>query len=92
MNAKQFKIELDAACTDEWGNTMEAWFECAGQMYERGMDIPIEWEYKPSPLGATEEDSEFHYTFLECSNAQLKAIGNLLFRLCAKLKRQGKDY
>ena len=94
MNLKDFKNELRMLLPcDEWGVSMEAWFECAGYLWNRGLSIPYEWYYSPGAASdPTEEDSYFHELFDECTDKELYDIGNFLFRYCEYLKYKGLDY
>lgn len=92
MTLKEFKTEFRLICTDTWGTAMDAWFECAGHMLNRGLDIPYEWEYSAGMGDGREEDSYFYTLFLECTNEQLHAIGNFLFRYCEMLRYAGVNY
>ena len=85
---KEFKEEFRYA----WVDAMGAWFECAGRMCVEGMDIPIEWEYKPALGSPVEEDSYYYEFFKNCSYKELLYIGNLLLRYCRLLKFYDKDY
>lgn len=95
MNLKQFKFELRLVSGkhDLWGNAMEAWFECAGRMNRRGLNIPVEWQYRPA-LGSdgTDKDSYWYSLFGRCGNKQLQTIGNFLTRYCQMLKYYKQDY
>lgn len=93
MTIKQFKQEFRLVCNDTWGEAMGAWFECAGRMNRRGLDIPHEWQYRPG-MGSdgTDKESYWYSLFGRCGNKQLQAIGNLLFRYCQFLKHKGIDY
>lgn len=72
---------------------MNTWFECAGWMHWRGLDIPKEWEYRPGLGGdGREEDNYFYELFEICSDQELLQIGNLLFRYCQYLKFKELDY
>lgn len=93
MNLKKFKEEFRQMCNDTWGDAVDAWFECAGHMYNRGIDIPYEWEYSPGTGGnGTDEDSYWYDLFKKITNEELIKIGNFLFRYCQYLKFKGKDY
>jgi hypothetical protein len=91
-NLKEFLNEYRLICSDSWGDAMEAWFECAGQMFKRGLDVPNEWEYRPALGGATDSESYWYDLFENTSDETLLTIGNFLFRYCLLLKRHGKDY
>jgi len=92
MTLKEFKQEYRLVCSDDWGTSMDAWFECAGFMYKRNMSMPDEWEYRAGLGNPTEKDSYFHPLFGKCKNSELRTIGNFLFRYCQMLKYQGKNY
>lgn len=95
MTLNQFKHELRLVGFkhDPWANTMEAWFECAGRMNKRGLDIPREWNYKPG-MGSdgTDKESYFYPLFARCGNKQLLEIGNYLCRLAGILEKAGQSY
>lgn len=94
LTLKQFQQEFNLVFSgDEWGSTLEAWFECAGQMNKRGLQIPDKWEYRPG-MGSDGTDPESYWfeLFENCTDKNLVTIGNYLFKECEKLKRQGKDY
>lgn len=77
---------------DEWSECMSWRFAIAGELYERGEDIPGEWQYRPSPMGGRDPDQhEMDY----CANATTEALqrfGALLHRYAARLRPVGKDY
>jgi hypothetical protein len=95
MTTKQFKSEFKITDYkyDPWGCAMEAFFECAGRMNKRGMDIPYEWHYRPG-MGSdgTDKDNYWYSLFARCSNKQLAAIGNLLHRYTSLIALAGKSY
>jgi hypothetical protein len=92
MNLKQFKQEFRLICSDEWGDAMDAWFECAGRLSIRGLNIPDNWEYRTGLGSPCDRDSYFYSLFKESTTKDLRIIGNFLFRYCQMLKHQGKDY
>ena len=92
MNLKEFKEEFRLMCDDTRGDALDAWFECAGHMYERGIDIPNEWKYVHGLGDGTFEQSWWYDFFKESTNEELIKIGNFLFRYCQYLKFKGKDY
>lgn len=95
MNLQQFKNELRLVGfkIDPWAQAMGAFFECAGRMNKRGLDIPAEWNYRPG-MGndGTDKDNYFYSLFARCGNKQLSTIGNYLFRLTNALERAGLSY
>jgi hypothetical protein len=95
MTLKQFKKEfrLTDYKYDPWGECMSAWFECAGQMNKRGLYIPHEWQYRPSPLGdCTDPENYWYSIFAHCGKNQLLAIGQLLHRYDQYLRFKGRNY
>lgn len=95
MTIQEFKHELKGTDIkyDSWGETMSAWFECAGQVWKRGLPIPHEWQYSPGMGGdGTDEDNYWHEMFEAATDEQLTAIGNFLERLSNILKAKGLDY
>jgi hypothetical protein len=92
MKLKDFKNDFRSICTDTWGDALEGWFECAGQMYLRCLSIPKEWEYSVGSGDGTDPDSYFHEMFQNANDAELIAIGNLLFRYCEYLRFKGINY
>ena len=92
MKLKDFKDEFRLVSTDEWGDTLEAWFEAVGQLYDRGKAIPQKYEYRPSPFGGADQDSYWHDMFQEASTEDLYTLAEFLFRYASLLRYQGKDY
>jgi len=90
---KKFKNEFRFACSDTWGDAVEAWFECAGQLFKRGEQIPDCWEYSPV-LGSdgTDENSYWYELFENAKTVDLIVIGNFLFRYCKYLKFKKVGY
>ena len=91
FSVKEFKNEFRLICTDTWGCAMDAWFEAAGQLHTRWLDIPAKWQYK-AVLSPLEEDNYFHDLFNECTDDEIIAIGTFLFRYCQYLKFKGTSY
>lgn len=93
LTFKGFKDEYRLICSDTWGNAMEAWFECAGQMNKRGMPIPPEWNYRPG-MGSdgTDEESYWNEIFEGITDEMLVRIGQFMTRYCQFLKFKGVDY
>lgn len=93
MKIKDFKNEFRLICTDTWGNAMDAWFECAGQLNKRHLYIPSNWEYRPGITNdGTDSDCYWYEIFKNCTNTELYNIGNYLFRYCQFLRFKGIDY
>lgn len=95
MTLQQFKNELRLVGIqfDVWGTAMGAFFECAGRMNRRGLDIPHEWNYSPGmDSDGTDKENYFYALFGRSSNKQLLTIGNFLYRYTNLLERAGKSY
>ncbi len=90
---EEFKIDFSMQY-DSWGHTMGACFDVCGEMYHRGLDIPEEWRFRPSPLSGDirEHDSGFFDASAMATDSALLEFGILLHRLCDYLRRQGHDY
>jgi hypothetical protein len=61
-------------------------------MYERGLPIPAEWQYRPSPLGGKDPDAYETSICETASDDALRLFGRALNRYAAMLKAAGKDY
>ena len=92
MKLKAFKEEFRLICTDTWGDALESWFECAGQMYSRHLPIPTEWEYHVGAGDGTDPDSYFHELYKNASDFELIRIGEFLFRYCEFLRYKNINY
>ena len=92
---KEFKTEYNIVSDkcDNWGSSMMAFFECAGQMNKRGLNIPYEWAYSPG-MGSdgTDVDSYWYDLFEESTDSVLCNIGNLLHRYTQYLEFKGESY
>lgn len=89
MTIKQFKTEFRSMCTDTWGDALDAWFECAGRLYVRGLKLPDEWEYRPAPAGrkyCVDKECRWYLEFRYLPTRELREIGCLLFRYCRWIK------
>lgn len=77
---------------DWWGDTMAWWFAVAGEMYERGLDIPESWRYRPGAGGGKDPDAYETEICEAATDSALAIFGRALNRYAAKLKAAGKDY
>ena len=83
---------------DPWGAGMDIFFQLAEFMYKTNIDIPSEWDYKPSPLMTndfTDQDYEENYyfeLFRNTSENDLKKLGEILYKYTGILKTMNKDY
>lgn len=89
----EFKNEFRLICCDTWGDALDAWFECAGHMNKRRLQIPASWGYSTG-MGSngTEKESYWHSLFSNTSDNLLVQIGSFLFRYCQYLKFKNVDY
>lgn len=94
MTIKEFKYEMKLTNSgDSWGNAMNAFFEVAAHLYDKGVTIPDEWEYSPSMASEqAEEDSYWFELFSIETEENLIKFGNLLHRYTEFLKFKGVDY
>lgn len=81
-----------AQCGDWWGDTMGWWFAVAGEMWERGLDIPDSWRYRPSPMGGKDADRYETEVCEAATDEALLLFGRALSRYADCLKKAGKDY
>jgi hypothetical protein len=92
MNLSEFKNELRLVYhSDKWGCAMDALFECIGRMYIKGVCIDTKHEYSPG-FAPTDDESYFHDLFKNCTNLELHAISEFLYRYCEYLRYKGIDY
>lgn len=82
---------------DPWGSTMEWWFALADVI--SGIDasqIPSEWEYRQSPMGADTDSWAYQEIISEvCDGVTLEDLlhaGAVLTRYASMLKLAGMDY
>jgi len=76
---------------DPWGSSMDLFFEVAGEMWERGLDIPVEWNYRAG-LSTKDEESYWFKLTKGLNDADLTRLGKFLHRYVGLLVRHGKDY
>lgn len=91
-NLKDFFEKFRLICCDTWGEPIEAWFECVGQMNKRGLLIPEKYEYHPGLGNGTDKESYWYELYEATSDEMLVIIGEFLFRYCRLLKHFRKDY
>lgn len=86
----EFRLTFDG---DAWGTAMSWWFTVADELHWRGVTLPPEWKYRPSPLGPTNEpDALETQIVLECDDVLLLRFGRALSRYAKMLKAAGQDY
>lgn len=86
----EYRLSGDAG--DPWGTCMAWWFAVAGEMFERGLNVPDDWHYRPGAGGGRDPDSSEGEICLEASDEALEAFGGVLCRLYGILKAKGLDY
>jgi len=95
MNLKDIKNEYALTCCgDSWGTAMQWFFTIADELYfEREITVPSEWEFRPSPLGPSNDDDDLTTQMVRgYDDETLVAFGNILNRYVRFLKRAGKYY
>lgn len=88
------EMAVSAGDGDPWGWCMAWWFAIAGTLYDRGEDIPREWQYGPGARQGPEPDSfeETAIRDLEISSPALIRMGNVLTRYASWCKFKELDY
>lgn len=77
---------------DPWGTAMQAHFDVAGEMWNRGLDIPSKWEYSPGMGTPAIDDDSARGIILGLTDEELEALGSFLNRLTDALKKAGHSY
>lgn len=93
MTYQDLKSELRLSNDgDSWRTCMSWWFATAAELFERGVYLPPEWQYRPSPMGAIDPDAYETPIVAEAGDDDLLRFGRLLDRYSSKLKESGKAY
>lgn len=93
LSAKALMQEYRTDCgSDPWGHTMAWWFAVAGEMWERGISVPYEWQYRASPFGGRDPDAYETPLCAAASDQALILFGRAMNRYATNLKTNGKDY
>lgn len=76
---------------DTWGTAMGWLFDVAGEIAQRGNEVPYELHYRPGAFGpeVSEDNAE---GLAEMSDDALQWAARVLNRYCECLKRAGLDY
>jgi len=76
---------------DWWGDTMGWFFAVCGEMHERDLPIPAQWQYSP---GISPKDPDLYESRVceVASDAALLTFGRALHRYAAILKAAEMDY
>jgi len=78
---------------DVWGDTMHWWFTIADELYFREGQTPAHWQFRPSPLGPSNDPEDYATNVARETGAEaLLFAGNVLTRYAQMLKRAGMDY
>lgn len=87
----EFRLTSDG---DKWGNAMHWLFCLADEMHFRrdAMNVPAEWQFKPSPFGPDDEDEYVNESLSRTPTHTLEAFGALIYRYCDKCRAAGLDY
>jgi hypothetical protein len=93
IDSKTLWWEFRLCFTEGWGDTMHWWFTVADELYFRGVSLPAEWKFRPSPLGPSNEPDDYATNIVsECDDALLLRFGRALSRYARILKAAGLDY
>lgn len=78
---------------DSWGHTVSWWFTVADELYFRGVALPAEWKFRPSPLGPSNEPDAYETEVVqECGDDLLLRFGRALSRYANILKAAEEAY
>lgn len=90
---------LGSGVGDEWGHVMNLWFGTADVLYHVGAVVPLDWEYRHSPVceGASFDDwptaeIQTYYDMGDVNADDLVYFGKILARYAMILRAMGKDY
>lgn len=77
---------------DPWATSMSAFFDVAGEMWNRSCSIPWEWKFSPGMGTPQIEDDYTRKEIEKLTDDQLLAFGRFLSRLTDILERLGHSY
>lgn len=80
---------------DHYGSTMSVWFKvCDILNFSRGITCPMDWDYRPSPLGPSDDDSDnYQSEILGMSGSiALGIVGDAMHARYKACKALGLDY
>jgi len=81
------------ACSDPWGDAMHWLFTIADHLHFNENGTPDAWQYRPSPLGPTNDPDDYVTGLCAETDAEtLTDFGNVLSRYAEKLRLAGLDY
>ena len=78
---------------DNWGTTMECWFESVGNLWYKNEDIPVEWKYSPGMTNDPRNSES--YWHVDMKHTKLPVLWDIA-KFCSKyahiLDKAGKSY
>lgn len=95
QGARQLMLLVRDSCDsgDPWGTCMAWLFATADYMTTRGLPVPDEWQFRPSPFGADTEAYEFQLLQEAAPTEEaLQLFGRGLWIWRNRLDRQGMGY
>lgn len=95
MNLKDMKSEYRLSfCGDNWGHAMAWHFAIADEIFfNRSFPVPHEWQFKPSPLGPSNDPESYETAIVEnADDESLLLFGKIIFRLCQYMSGKGMSY
>ena len=87
----EFRLTYDGG--DAWGHVMHWWFTIADDLYFRGVPLPPDWEFRPSPMGRANDPDDYAAGMMQfISDHDALAFGKTLARYARKLEKAGRSY
>jgi len=87
---QEYKMTYDG---DAWGSCMRWLFAICDFLEFNRSGTPDHWQYRPSPMGADEEDSSYQFLMdSEIPHEEIVEFGNCLIRLRDILEKKGESY
>ena len=72
---------------DDFGHALEWWFSVAEELYNRDVELPVEWQYHHVPLSQRNEDTPYEAFYVKDIDSDvLLKFGKMLVRLMGYLK------
>jgi hypothetical protein len=89
----KYDLKMDLP-SDRWGHAMGAFFDVAGEIYNRtaGAGVPERWQFSPGATDVAEVDEFWALVFSETDTETLLRFGYLLERYTDMLRRRGYSY
>lgn len=89
------ELRMNDFSHDPYGTTMHYWFIVADEIcfFREKLDVPFDWEFRPSPFGAAHDDCPLEVEFIQMLDDEtLLQFGEMLHRLYNICKRKGWNY